>query len=488
MPKAKTKIVPTHTVTRVLFATAEAMPFLRSGGLGDVAGALPQALHRQGVDCRVIMPLYSGIPSTYTDTMRFVGKAYVSLGWRTQYLGIFECMAGNVTYYFVDNEYYFRRTSMYGQPDDAERFAFFSKAVLEALAHLIEFEPQVIHCNDWHTGMIPVFLDVFYRGVAKLSHVKTIYTIHNIEFQGNYDLALAKEICALPDDKIALAEYNGCLNYMKGAIECSNAVTTVSPTYAQELQDSFYAYGLDGILRARKDKISGIINGIDTKLYDPMTDPSVFVHYDVNSRDKRDENKRKLCELLHLSYRADRPIISMVTRLTTQKGLDLVMAVAEELLNGDLQLVVLGTGEWKFENALRDLERRYGAKLRVIINFSKDLASKLYCGSDIFLMPSKFEPCGLSQMIAMRYGAVPVVRQTGGLKDTVQSWDPTTRTGTGFTFFAYNAHEMLAAIWRAVDTYYNDRDAWATLMKNDMSCDFGWDESAAKYAELYDEV
>ena len=483
--KKKTTKQPTRAIERVLFATGEAMPFLRSGGLGDVAGALPQALRKEGVDCRVIMPLYSNIPTDYTDTMRFVGRTYVNLGWRTQYCGIFQSAAGGVTYYFVDNEYYFRRNTMYGQYDDAERFAFFSKAVLEALS-IIDFAPQIIHCNDWHTAMIPVFLDVFYRGVDKLAGVKTVFTIHNIEFQGKYDIALAREICALPDESIPLVEYGGALNFLKGGIECANAVTTVSPTYAHELQDPFYAYDLDSILKSRKYKISGIINGIETDLYNPATDSALFVPFDATCPEKRADNKKALCEMLDLNYRADRPLISMISRLTTQKGLDLVLAVAEELLAADIQLVILGTGEWRFENGFKELERRYSAKMRVIINFSKDLAGKLYGSSDMFLMPSKFEPCGLSQMIAMRYGAVPIVRETGGLKDSVSPYNPTTKEGLGFTFYAYNAHEMLGAIWRAVDMYYNDKENWQQNIRNDMATDFSWAVSAAKYADLYE--
>ncbi len=478
---------PRHVKT-VLFATGEAGPFLRSGGLGDVAAALPQALVADGVDTRVIMPLYSKIPSTYTDTMRFVGKTYVTLGWRNQYVGVFESNAGGVTYYFIDNEYYFDRNTMYGQFDDAERYAFFAKAVLEAVANVLDFGPEVIHCNDWHTGLIPVFLDVFYRSVPKLAGVKTVYTIHNIEFQGKYDLRLARDICALPEDKVSLVEYGGCLNMMKGAIECANAVTTVSPTYANELQEPFYAYDLDGILKERRYKISGIINGIDTKLYDPKTDSALFVPFDVNSRQKREENKKRLCQLVNLPYRKGVPILCMVTRMTTQKGFDLLLDVAEELLQGELQMVILGTGEWKYETAFKDLEHRYGNKLRLIINFSKDLASKLYGSADLFLMPSKFEPCGLSQMIAMRYGCIPVVRETGGLKDTVFPFNPNTKEGRGFTFYAYDGHEMLGAIWRAVDTYYNDKEGWDKLIVSAMSADFGWETSARKYAELYDSI
>jgi len=490
-PKTKKKTNPPKAplhAKNVLFAAGEAGPFLRSGGLGDVAAALPQALKGVGVETRVIMPLYSKIPKTYTDTMRFLGKTYVTLGWRNQYVGVFESNADGVTYYFIDNEYYFDRNTMYGQFDDAERYAFFAKAVLEALVNVIDFAPDVIHCNDWHTGLIPPFLDVFYRAVPKLAGVKTVYTIHNIEFQGKYDLRLAREICALPEDKVQLVEYGGCLNMMKGAIECANAVTTVSPTYANELQEPFYAYDLDGILRDRRYKISGIINGIDTKLYDPATDSALFVNFDRESRAKRETNKKKLCGLVNLPYREGVPIICMVTRMTTQKGFDLVLSVAEELLAGEVQMVILGTGEWKYESAFKDLEHRYGSKLRLIINFSKDLASKLYGSCDLFLMPSKFEPCGLSQMIAMRYGCIPVVRETGGLKDTVFPFNPETKEGRGFTFYAYDGHEMLGAIWRAVDTYYNDKKGWDKLIDSAMSADFGWEASAKEYAKLYDSL
>ncbi|MBQ9145150.1 MAG: glycogen synthase GlgA [Clostridia bacterium] len=481
----KKAFVPVEGCKRVLFVTAEAMPYLRSGGLGDVAGALPQALGEVGIDCRVVMPLYSLIPDHYRKEMRYVGKTFVTLGWRSQYVGVFEAEHNGIKYYFIDNEYYFRRHSMYGQPDDGERFAYFCKAVLEVLTFL-DFQPQVIHCNDWHTGLLPVFLDVFYRGNPRLADVKTVYTIHNIQFQGNYGMELASDVCGLPPEARSLVEYGGRLNMMKGAIESANVVTTVSETYAKELQDPFYAYGLESILRERAYKMVGIINGIDTALYDPTTDASVFVPFDVDHLEARAQNKARLCELLHLNYRADRPLLAMVTRLTTQKGLDLVVSVAEELLSGDLQLVILGTGEWRYESALKDLEHRYGAKLRVIINFSSDLAGKLYAGSDIFLMPSRFEPCGLSQMIAMRYGSLPVVRETGGLKDSVKAYNPMTGKGTGFTFYAYDPQEMMAAIWRAVDTYYNNPVAWRSLMEQAMRCDFSWTQSADRYRELYD--
>lgn len=482
--QAKTKKKPP---VKVLFVTGEAAPFIRSGGLGDVAGALPKALKNLDVETRVILPLYSDIPSKYTQTMKFLGRTYVRLGWRNQYVGIFEGVADGVTYYFIDNEYYFKRRGLYGAFDDGERFTFFCKAVLEALL-IIDFDPAVIHCNDWHTALVPVFLDVYYRSCDKLRTVKTLFTIHNIEFQGKFDLSLASDVCGLPQEKLSLIEYDGCANFMKGAIECSNAVNTVSPTYAKEILEPFYSYRLDSILHDRSYKLSGILNGLDTDLYNPETDSSLFCNYNLASVEAKRTNKEELCRMLDLNYREDRPLLSIVSRLTTQKGLDLVLAVAEELLASDIQLVVLGSGEWRFESALKDLERRYGAKLRVIIQFSKDLASKLYAASDIFLMPSKFEPCGLSQMIAMRYGAVPVVRETGGLKDSVKQYDFALGTGTGFVFKKYDANEMLASIWQAVDAYYNDKKSWAKIVENDMSEKLDWAASAVEYKNLYEKI
>lgn len=474
-------------VKSVLFVTGEAVPFIRTGGLGDVAGALPKTLIKAGVDARVILPFYSKIPSTKKSTMKFLGETYVQLGWRNEYVGVYGVVSEGVTYYFIDNKHFFGRDLIYGANDDGERYAFFCKAVLEALL-IIGFAPEVIHCNDWHTALVPVLLDLFFRGADKLKDVKTLFTIHNIEYQGNFDLSLARDFLSIPEDKLSLVEYDGRLNFMKGGIECANAVNTVSPTYAGELMYPFYAYGLDGILSLRRNKLSGILNGLDTELYNPMTDPSLFVNYDINSMDKKLENKREMLEMLNMNFNPERPLIAVVSRLATQKGLDLLTAVAEELLSGNIQLVVLGTGEWRFESALKDLERRYEAKLKVIINFSKDLASKLYAASDIFLMPSKFEPCGLSQLIAMRYGSIPVVRETGGLKDTVKPFNPETGEGVGYTFVQYNAHDMLSAIWRAVDTFYNNKSDWAKVMHNAMSLDFGWDKPAEEYRQLYNRI
>jgi starch synthase len=470
---------------KILFVASEAMPFIRTGGLGDVAGALPKSFLRLGHDARVIIPFYKDeIKSTYRDTLRFVGATEVELGWRKQYCGVYEAVYEGITYYFVDNEYYFKRKGLYGHFDDGERFAFFSKAVLDVLK-MVDFYPDVLHTNDWHTALTPVYLDVYYRGDERYKGIKTVYTIHNIEFQGKFDQSIFDDILGLPESAKNLVIYDGCVNYMKGGIECSAVVTTVSDTYATEILDPFYSYGLESILEERKYKIHGVVNGIDTKLYDPSKDKALFVNYNKeNVADKKKENKKALCEMLNLSYDENRPLIAMVTRLTEQKGLDLVGAVIGEILRADLQVVILGTGEWKYENIVLQLEDEYPHKFRGILQFSSDLASKLYGASDLFLMPSKFEPCGLSQLIAMRYGSVPIVRETGGLKDTVEPYNHESKTGRGFTFKTYNSYDMLDAVWRAFACYH-DKENWAKVTDNAMSGDYSWEASAKKYIDIY---
>jgi starch synthase len=470
---------------KILFVASEAMPFIRTGGLGDVAGALPKSFLRLGHDARVIIPFYKDeIKSTYRDTLRFVGATEVELGWRKQYCGVYEAVYEGITYYFVDNEYYFKRKGLYGHFDDGERFAFFSKAVLDVLK-MVDFYPDVLQTNDWHTALTPVYLDVYYRGDERYKGIKTVYTIHNIEFQGKFDQSIFDDILGLPESAKNLVIYDGCVNYMKGGIECSAVVTTVSDTYATEILDPFYSYGLESILEERKYKIHGVVNGIDTKLYDPSKDKALFVNYNKeNVADKKKENKKALCEMLNLSYDENRPLIAMVTRLTEQKGLDLVGAVIGEILRADLQVVILGTGEWKYENVVLQLEDEYPHKFRGILQFSSDLASKLYGASDLFLMPSKFEPCGLSQLIAMRYGSVPIVRETGGLKDTVEPYNHESKTGRGFTFKTYNSYDMLDAVWRAFACYH-DKENWAKVTDNAMSGDYSWEASAKKYIDIY---
>ncbi|MDR2091550.1 MAG: glycogen synthase GlgA [Clostridiales bacterium] len=467
---------------KILFAASEAGPFIRSGGLGDVAASLPKALKRNGNDIRVILPLYLDIDWSLRSKLTYVGSVYVPLSWRRQYCGVFTTECDGVTYYFIDNEYYFKRNGIYGHFDDAERFAFFSKAVLASMA-VTGFYPEILHVNDWQTALAPVFLDVFYR-FGEYNNIKTVFTIHNIEFQGKYGINIGEDIIGIDKNAMRLVEYDKCVNFMKGAIESSNAVTTVSKTYSTEILDPFYSYGLEGILKQRQYKISGIVNGIDTSFYDPGTDPALLKNYNAETLENKRENKKNLLDMLCLPYAAERPLIGMVTRLTSQKGLDLVSKVAEDILGKDLSLVVLGKGDWKYETMLKDLENYYPNKIKAVIGFSTDIASKIYGGADFLLMPSRFEPCGLSQMIAMRYGTVPIVREAGGLKDTVEAYNYVTGRGNGFTFKSYDAYDMLDAITRAIDVYH-DKEEYLKVVKNGMKSDFSWAESARKYEELY---
>ncbi len=471
---------------KVLFATSEASPFIRTGGLGDVMGALPQALGKLGVETAVVLPLYSDMKSEYRNSLKYIGNTTVFLGWRQQYAGVFMSRVNDVDYYFIDNEYYFKRNGIYGHFDDGERFAFFSKAVLETM-QVTGFYPDVLQCNDWQTGLTPLYLNCFYRLVDGYKTMKTVMTIHNIEFQGRMDKYVIDNVFGIPREFYQVAEYKGDANMLKAGIEAANKVVTVSPTYAKEILDPYFAYGLDGILNARSFKLTGIVNGIDTDLYNPKTDKALFANFDYKSFKKKAENKKGLQELLGLPV-SDRPLIGMVTRLTPQKGIDLVLNVIREILSMDLQLVILGTGDGKYENALREIGKQFPTKLATAIYFSGDIASKIYGASDMFLMPSKYEPCGLSQMIAMRYGSVPIVRETGGLRDTVPAFDPTTGKGLGFTFKTYNAHDMLGAIRRAVEAYYNPELWQKGVVKNAMAADFSWKRSAEDYLNLYKSI
>jgi len=471
---------------KILFVASEAAPFVRSGGLGDVLGALPKTINKSKNDCRVIIPYYKEeIKDQFQNGFRFVASTFVDLSWRRQYCGVYEAVYEGVTYYFIDNEYYFKRKGLYGHFDDGERFAFFSKAVLEVLP-LIDFYPDVIHANDWQSALVPVFLDVFYRFSKDYQHIKTVYTIHNIEYQGKYSEALAGDILGLPDWATSLVMNENCVNYMKGGIESANVVTTVSETYANEIMDPYFSYGLDGILAQRNYKIHGVVNGIDEKLYDPSKDEKLFKKYSLkNYAEGKAANKKELCQMIDFPYNDKRPLIAMITRLTEQKGIDLLGAVVDDLMRADLQVIVLGTGDWKYENMIKSIEERYPNKFKAILAFSSDLASKLYSAADIFLMPSKFEPCGLSQLIAMKYGAVPVVRETGGLKDTVPAFNPQTGEGKGFTFKTYNAYDMLDAIWRAYGTFVDGKGNWDKIINNCMNTDSSWDISAKKYIDIY---
>lgn len=471
---------------KILFATSEAEPFIKTGGLADVSGALPIALAKESLDIRVILPLYENIPLQYRQTMEFLGSTIVALGWRHQYAGVFKTTLNGVKYYFIDNEYYFKRQGIYGHFDDGERFAFFSKAVLEAIS-LIGFFPDIIHCNDWQTGLIPVMLDCFYRDKKNYRNIKTLFTIHNIEFQGKMDASCITDVFGIPESHRSIVEYDRNANMLKAAIEQAHAVNTVSETYAREIMDPYFASGLENILQKKSYKISGIVNGIDTVQYDPLKDQALFQRYSIKSLHRKKQNKTGLQEMVSLPV-GDNPVIGMVSRLTNQKGFDLVMEVIDDILNLDVQLIILGTGDWKYENALRELAKQsYGIKLAAIINFSSDIASKIYSGCDMLLMPSRFEPCGLSQLIAMRYGTIPIIRETGGLKDTVIPYNPQTKEGLGFTFKSYNAYDMLDAIKRAI-SIYEDKSDWQQIMKNAMQRDYSWKEQAKKYIELYNKL
>lgn len=467
---------------KVLYAASEALPFMASGGLGDVAGSLPQSLRKRLIGCRVVMPLYDTIKQELKDTMKFVTHISVPVAWRRQYCGIFEAKVGGVIYYLLDNQYYFKRDTIYGQYDDAERFAFFSRAVLEILPH-IGFKPDIIHCNDWQTALTPVYYSTMYAEKPGYENIKTVLTIHNIQYQGVYGKEILTDVLGFGEEHFSLLEYDGCVNFMKGGIECANKVTTVSPSYANEILDPWYSHGLDAILHQRRNKLMGILNGIDVENYNPETDELIFKNFSAEKPANKKKNKAALQELMGLPQRDDVPIISMVTRLVSHKGLDLVKAVADELLStSDVQLVILGSGDWQYESFFKDLASRHSGKVGLWIGFVPDLAHKIYAGSDIFLMPSKSEPCGLSQMVALRYGTIPIVRETGGLRDSIK--DSGDGEGNGFTFANYNAHEMLYTIRRALEGYAN-KDGWKMLVQRALESDFSWGRSANEYIRMY---
>lgn len=467
---------------KVLYAASEAMPFMASGGLGDVAGSLPQALRKRLIGCRVVMPLYDNINQELKDSMKFITHISVPVAWRRQYCGIFEARAGGVIYYLLDNQYYFKRDTIYGQYDDAERFAFFSRAILEIIPH-IGFKPDVIHCNDWQTALTPVYYSTMYATAPGYENIKTVFTIHNIQYQGVYGKELLGDVLGFSENDYHLLEYDGCVNFMKGGIECADKVTTVSPSYANEILDPWYSHGLDTILNQRRFKLSGILNGIDVINYNPETDKSLWKNYSADDSEGKKENKAELQALMQLPVREDVPVISMVTRLVSHKGLDLVKAVADELLSSeDVQFIVLGSGDWQYESFFKELAARHPDKMGLWLGFVPDLAHKIYAGSDMFLMPSKSEPCGLSQMVALRYGTIPIVRETGGLRDSIQ--DSGNGEGNGFTFANYNAHDMLFTIRRALKGYKN-KQGWSILVDRALNCDYSWGRSANEYIKLY---
>lgn len=465
----------------VLFATGEARPFAASGGLGDVAAALPKALCSQGVDCRVVLPLYESILPNQREKLRFLTAFSVPVSWRNQHCGVLETKENGVTYYFLDNEYYFKRCGLYGHYDDAERFAFFSRAVLEMIRH-IDFTPDILHANDWQCGLIPVYHTVFYGNTAPYGDMRTVYTIHNIQYQGQYSMEILGDVFGLPFKARQLVEQHGYINLMKGGIETAHRVTTVSPSYAVELQDPWSAHGLTSLLQQRAWKLVGILNGIDTEQYDPAADSFLYAPYSVDNKQGKAVNKQLLQERLSLPQQEKTPLIGMVSRLVSHKGFDLVQGVFEQLMNKDVQLVILGSGEECYEHYFHEKQRWHGEKFRFCHGFVPELAQKIYAASDLFLMPSQSEPCGLSQMIACRYGAVPIVRTTGGLKDTII--DCGDGAGNGFTFQAYHAEDMLHAIRRALQMYHNTGDFFGVTDRA-MRCDFGWERSAAEYIRLY---
>lgn len=470
---------------KVCFIAAEAAPFVKVGGLGDVIGSLPKSLRELGVDARVILPLYSSIDRDRFG-LKYKSYQFVDLGWRHLYCGIFETVVDGVPCYFIDNEQYFRRDSVYGQYDDGERFAFFSKAALEILPSL-DFQPDIVNLNDWHTALSVIYLDLLKSNGAEFySNMKSILSIHNIEFQGRFNPYDMGYLFGLDNKYFDALIYNGDLNLLKGAIQLADRVNTVSETYAHEILDPYFSYGLDKILNVEQGKLKGILNGIDTDKFNPKTDPVIPVNYDLDSIQNKVKNKLEFQKEMGLEVNADIPLIGMVTRLTHQKGIDLVLQASEEILKTGAQLVILGTGDSHYESALRSLEYYRHDRVRSILLFSSEMSAKVYAASDLFLMPSKTEPCGLSQLISMRYGTVPVVHRVGGLRDTVIPF--TGEEGNGFTFESFQAGDMMDAIYRAVTCFYQSPDEWKQIIKNNLQKDVSWEQSAKKYLDLYNEI
>lgn len=474
---------------QIVFASAECAPFVKTGGLGDVAGSLPAALVRAGAEVIVMVPKYATIKDEYKSQMEHFSDFYVSLGWRNEYCGLEKLEHDGVTYMFIDNERYFARDYPYGFFDDGERFAFFSKAITESLQHLpAGFECDILHCNDWQTALAPVFLREFYQGLPLYDRVKTVFSIHNVAFQGQFSDTVMEDILGVAHIPAAASQLrcDACsINYMLGALRYADAITTVSPTYANEIQTPEFGEGLDGVLRERSYALQGILNGIDVAGFDPATDKRIAANYTVEDRSGKAVCKAKLQEELGLEVRDDRPLMVMVTRLTRQKGMDLVMYALDRILSGGVQVAVLGTGDRDYEDGLRYFQDKYPGTMAARIEFDPALSQRMYAAADMFLMPSKFEPCGLSQIIAMRYGTLPIVRETGGLKDTVIPYNEFTGEGTGFSFSNFNGDEMGDAVFRAARLFWDNRDAWNQLVTQAMSQDFSWTRSADKYLDLY---
>jgi starch synthase len=473
---------------KVLFAVSECGPFAKSGGLADVAGSLPKELKSLGTDIRVILPKYGTISERYKKQMKKIKEFSVPVGWRNQYCGIEELTYEGLTYYFVDNEYYFKRDRLYGYFDDGERFSYFNRAVLEALSQL-DFYPDVLHCHDWHTAMIPFLLRMEYYQRQGYGLIKTVYTIHNLQFQGIFPKEVLSDLLGLDGNSLSYRylEFYGNINFMKGALVAADKITTVSPTYKQEIQTIEYGEKLEGLLKTRKEDLYGILNGIDEDFYNPKDDPYIYKTYTATDPKNKAVNKQEIQKHFGLPEKVNTPLMVMITRLTKQKGLELVKCVLNEILQEDIQLIVLGTGDFEYEEYLRYAASIHPEKLKVNIGFNEPLAHKLYAGADLFLMPSQFEPCGLGQLIAMKYGAVPIVRETGGLNDTVQSWNEQTKEGNGFSFTNFNAHDMLYTVRRAI-SFYHDEEIWGTIMQKAMKMDYSWAQSAFRYNQLYAEL
>lgn len=467
---------------RILYCTSEANPFAGSGGLADVAGSLPKTLKQKGVDCRVVMPLYGSIPQSLKDTMNYITNFTVPVAWRRQYCGLFWAQCDGVTFYFIDNEFYFKRGSLYGFYDDAERFSFFSRAILEMLPY-IDFHPDLIHTNDWQTALVSTYYYCFYSHNPWYHNIKSMFTIHNIQYQGMYGWDVNTECVGIPEDQTSILEMDGKLNMLKGAIETATRISTVSPSYANEILDPWFAHGLDSILRFRSYKLCGILNGIDEVSYDPATDYQLYKNFSADDLSGKAVNKRALQERLGLEQRPEPPMITMVTRMVAHKGLDIVRLALDQIMcEEDVQFVILGSGEQEYEDFFSHMQWKYPGRLCCCHGYIPELARKIYAAGDIFLMPSMSEPCGLSQMIALRYGNIPVVREVGGLRDSIK--DSLGGFGNGFTFANYDAYDMVTAIRRAIAGYW-DRPGWKTLVLRAMNSDNSWDRSAQDYINVY---
>lgn len=473
---------------KVLFVASEAHPFIKTGGLGDVMGALPQSLIKIGVDVRVVIPKYKNIKDELKQKLQFVKWFTVPVGWRNQYCGIFQYQYKGVTYYFIDNEYYFNRDGLYGYYDDGERFAFFNRAVLEFIKQ-IDWQPDLINCNDWQTGMVPVLLNLEYKKHAFYSRIKTIFSIHNLLFKGSFSPKILPELFGY--DYMPLAngsvELDGAVSFLKGGLNYCDQITTVSNTYAEEIKTQQYGEGLDGLLRSRSCYLMGIVNGIDYEEFNPKDDKFIFKNFDCNSMEDKVNNKLALQKELGLPQKSSTPMIGLISRLTHQKGCDLIVNMIDRLLQRDIQLVILGTGDYWYEETFKNLQYRYPDKVSTNIKFDNTLAHKIYAATDMFLMPSLFEPCGLGQLIALRYGSIPIVRETGGLKDTISPYNQYNGVGNGFGFKNFNSNELMQIMEYAL-TIYNDKDAWNNIIRQAMNSDNSWEKSAIQYKELYEGI